>query len=210
VNLGNPSDSILGGVSGAVLTVLAKTTLPLTGPSIASISTTSVSRAGVNRVMADLVESGLVNAVQAGKAKLYSLNRLHVAANAIQELASLRETLFQRIRDQVDTWNITPISVVLFGSTARGDATSKSDVDLLIVPASDLDVNDADWSADLATLSALVQSWSGNGCELLEYSWAEVKRLAQSGEPLFKSIRTEGISLYGLSVATLLDKGKRA
>ena len=160
--------------------------------------------------MAELVESGLVNAVQAGKAKLYSLNRMHVAANAIQELASLREALFQRIRDHVASWKHNPISVVLFGSTARGDGSSYSDVDLLIVRSADLDANNADWSAALANLSELVLVWSGNGCELLEYTEAEVKRLARSGEPLFNSISVEGISLFGLSVGALLSKGKRA
>lgn len=208
MDLGNPSSSILGGVSGAVLTVLAKTTLPLTGPTIASISRTRVSRAGVNRVMGDLVESGLVHAVQAGKAKLYSLNRVHVAAHAIEELASLRETLFQRIRDFVASWSASPASVILFGSTARGEASSHSDIDLLIVRAHDIPIDDPTWSSNLANLASLVQAWSGNGCELLEFSEAEVKQLAQKGEPLVKSIRNEGISLYGHSVTALL--GRRA
>ena len=208
MDLGNPSASVLGGVSGAVLTVLAKTTLPLTGPTIASLSQTQVSRAGVNRVMGELVESGLVHAVQAGKAKLFSLNRDHVAADAIEALASLKQILFQRIRDQVATWNTSPISVVLFGSTARGDASSNSDVDLLIVRSSRLDANDLAWSADLANLIRSIQAWSGNGCELLEYSQAELKKLAQSSDPLFESIRIDGMSLYGLSVASLLGRSK--
>lgn len=210
MDLGNPAASVLDGVSGAVLTVLAKTTLPLTGPTIASISQTRVSRAGVNRVMAELVNSGLVTAVQAGKAKLYSLNRVHVAAHAIEELASLREVLLQRIRDQVASWGNSPISVVLFGSMARGDGSASSDVDLLIVRKSSLDPDDSAWSADMADLTELVQAWSGNRCELLEYSQVELKALAQTREPLIESIRAEGLSLYGLSVAALLGRGKRS
>ncbi len=210
MDLGNPAASVLDGVSGAVLTVLAKTTLPLTGPTIASISQTRVSRAGVNRVMAELVNSGLVTAVQAGKAKLYSLNRVHVAAHAIEELASLREVLLQRIRDQVASWGNSPISVVLFGSMARGDGSASSDVDLLIVRKSSFDPDDSAWSADMADLTELVQAWSGNRCELLEYSQVELKALAQTREPLIESIRAEGLSLYGLSVAALLGRGKRS
>jgi predicted nucleotidyltransferase len=208
VDLGNPSVSVLDGVSGAVLTVLAKTTLPLTGPTIASISQTRVSRAGVNRVMGELVQSGLVTAVQAGKAKLYSLNRIHVAAHAIEELASLKEMLFQRIREHVASWSTSPVCVVVFGSTARGDGTSNSDVDLLIVRKAELDPGDPTWTNNLETLSSLVRAWSGNGCELLEYSHSEVEQFAQSREPLFESIRIEGTSLYGLSVAALLGRRK--
>ena len=208
MDLSNPSTSILGGVSGAVLTVLARTTIPLTGPTIASISPTQVSRAGVNRVMAELVESGLVHAVQAGKAKLYSLNRVHVAARAIEDLTSLRETLFQRIREHVTGWSTGPISVVLFGSTARGDSSATSDVDLFVVRKTDLDVEDPVWSSNLASLAERVQAWSGNNCELIEYSEDEVKELVQAGEPLFDSIRAEGISLYGQSVTALLGRGK--
>lgn len=87
--------------------------------------------------------------------------------------------------------NIFPLSVVLFGSKARGDFDAESDIDLLLVlPAVSLDLRDhvrniaADVSLDYSTyLSTRV--WS-------EAYFEEQARIKTN---LFQEVRRDGVEL---------------
>jgi predicted nucleotidyltransferase len=170
VDLADAMSSLFPGARGAILTVLARTSKPLTSPTIAQLTRGSFSRAGTLRAVNELVEVGIVDAVQAGKAKLFSLNRDHVAAGAIENLASLRSVLFERIRETLATWNISAVSVAVFGSTARGDSQFGSDVDLLVVRSEGIDSEQHDWAKQLMNLTISVQRWSGAPCDIIEYA----------------------------------------
>lgn len=66
-------------------------------------------------------------------ANLYRLNREHLAAAAIDELATLRSRLLAAMRDHLASWRPAPWAAWLFGSTARSDGSAESDLDVLIV-----------------------------------------------------------------------------
>ncbi|HEY4810856.1 MAG TPA: nucleotidyltransferase domain-containing protein, partial [Solirubrobacteraceae bacterium] len=84
-------------------------------------------------VLHRLTEHGLVTRVELNRAFLFALNREHLAAPAVLALAGLRGALFNRIERELKTWQIAPVHVSLFGSTARGDGDTHSDIDLFIV-----------------------------------------------------------------------------
>ncbi|MBI5072980.1 nucleotidyltransferase domain-containing protein [Candidatus Woesearchaeota archaeon] len=89
-------------------------------------------------------ENILIKIKGSGKEKLYKFNAEGVFASSLFELFKIEKTKQRRDVILLKTWNIlenllttikNDISVlILFGSQARGEATLKSDVDVLIIP----------------------------------------------------------------------------
>ena len=93
----------------------------------------SGSQPAVNTALRRLSEEGVVHAVEAGNAYLYTLNRDHLAAPALELLADVRAELERRLDDEIADWEIAPAHVSIFGSAARGDGDMSSDIDLFVV-----------------------------------------------------------------------------
>jgi predicted nucleotidyltransferase len=199
MNLSSPISSVIPGAKGEVLSILARTTEELTGNVIASLAGGKVSQTGANKALKTLVTDGLVVSRPAGKAILYRLNRDHVAAGAIVELSELPSTLTARIQQLVASWQHPSVAMALFGSAARGQATSDSDVDLLVIRPDSVDDENPVWSANVIELTEAVERWTGNRCEILEYSEAEFARLLRKGDSLIDNIRRDAIWLAGKS-----------
>lgn len=85
--------------------------------------------------LSDLVRGGLVRERKAGRAFLYTLNRQHYAVSGVLAPAFKRETEWLEVlaRRLITVAPGMIRSVVLYGSWARGEAGSESDVDLLVV-----------------------------------------------------------------------------
>lgn len=115
-----------------VLAVLAGTSRPLTGREVARLAGRR-SHAGVLDALNRLAQHGLVDRQEAGRAFLFTLNREHLAAPAVDILAGLRTELLNRIRHTIETWQVAPTHVSLFGSTARAEGDTASDIDLFVV-----------------------------------------------------------------------------
>src|SRR3954451_20512293 len=89
-----------GGLEGEVVSVLAKTTRPLTGRQIARLAEHGSDR-GVRLALNRLAEHGLVETMEARPAILYTLNRQHIAAPVALALVDLRGELFARIQGAI-------------------------------------------------------------------------------------------------------------
>jgi predicted nucleotidyltransferase len=201
-----PASSVVPGLHGRVLGVLARTDRPLTGRAIAALLRTPASPSGVQKVLDDLVGNGVIIAEPAGRARLYTINRDHVAYNAIEQLAGLRERLLERIKTEADSWELPAKAIWLFGSTARGQGDANSDLDLLVVRPDDVDDSDPRWLDQLATLSAHASLWSGNACEVVEYSAREVRDLVKHGERLVTELRQDAVAITGTSPRQTLTR----
>lgn len=201
-----PLSSVVPGLHGRVLGVLARTDRPLTGRAVAGLLRAPGSPSGVQKVLDDLVSNGVVIAEPAGRAKLYLLNRDHVAYHAIDQLSRLRELLLERIRTEAKTWTVPAKAIWLFGSTARGQGGPDSDLDLLIVRPDEVDDSDSRWLEQVETLSAHVSLWSGNSCEVVEYSAQEVQDLIQRGERLVAELQRDAVPLVGSTPRELLNR----
>lgn len=204
MNLQSPITSVIPHASGEVLSVLANTSQELTGNIIAGLTDGRVSQTGANKALKRLVESGLVLARPAGSSILYSLNHDHVAAGAVLELANMRPMLLERLRSLVASWQLPPVAVALFGSAARGEAMPVSDIDLLVVRPDDVDTEDSLWSHQLEELAEMVHRWSGNACELLEYSERELADLVAADDTLIANLRSDAVAVVGKPTRTLL------
>jgi len=134
VDLTDPTSSIVATLDGPVLAVLARSGRPLTAGEVTAQMPRG-SELGVRRSLARLVEQGIVQATEMGRNRVHELNREHVAAPIAELLADLRLEVWKRLRARLAAWNPRPRYACVFGSAARADGDSGSDVDVLLVHA---------------------------------------------------------------------------
>jgi predicted nucleotidyltransferase len=185
VDVSTPIRSVVPSLDGSVLAVLASTTAPL---SLADVHRRAGgSKSGVRQVLLRLVGEGLVREVPGG----YVLNRDHVAAPAVDLLANLHGELANRIRSEAERWP-RPVQLVgLYGSAARRDGDSTSDIDVLVVS----DTADLDDLVD--HLSERIQAWTGNPAQILGLRPADLRRLRRAKEPILAAWDRDLVVLYG-------------
>ena len=198
MDVSNPMSCVVPSAHGPVLAVLAGTTMPLTGRKIAELSNPKVSQPRVARILRELTDAGLVERTPAGSSSLFELNREHLAAGAVETLATLRQQLWARIAEHAGTWTHPPVAVVVYGSAARGDGDIGSDIDLLVVRPADVGDDDPAWHDALTDLASRVARWTGNPCEVLDRSEEELATMAADGERLLTEIRRDGRAVVGL------------
>lgn len=155
---------------------------------------------GALGVVNELGDAGIVLIERAGPSLMVSLNRQHLAAEAIIALVRLRGVLVRRLRQEVATLPGLA-GAWLFGSAARGDGRRDSDVDLLLVAARSLD--SAEWIEATDRLRQGVKLWTGNELQLVEHTQPSWDRLVKATNPLVAALRTDGIPLTEGSRALL-------
>lgn len=197
MDVSHPIRAVVPSAHGPVLVVLALAGTPLTGRATAALTAPRISQKRVSTILDSLATQGLVTVAEAGSSKLYQLNREHVAAEAVEILATLRERLWQRMSAQVSGWTHQPDAVVVYGSTARGDGDEASDVDILLVRPQRVDEADPAWLRDVDELAQRVHGWTGNPVEILERTPSELDTMAATGERLLHEIRRDGRFLLG-------------
>lgn len=199
MDLGAPVLDVAPAVRGALLQALARLEQPVTRRQLASAA--GVSPGNASAVIEELIGAGLVSETVAGRSSMVVLNRNHLAAGPVLALAGLRGELVRRLRERLSAWPDL-LGAWLFGSVARGDADSDSDVDLLIVAE---DLRSTDLHERLAQLHTDVRSWTGNDLQLVEHSPASWRKLVRAKNPLVEQIRLDGIALTASS-ASLLER----
>ena len=195
MDLARPIAAVAPGLHGGVLTVLVRTDRLLTGRAVASLVRPRASAAGVQKVLEDLVLQGLVMREGAGSAWLYSLNREHVAADAVLALSQIRDQMVARLRDEVTSWSSQPQSAVVFGSAVRGDGGPDSDIDILLVRPDHRAQPVEVWDQQVERLAERVRTWTGNDADLLELSSHELS--SDGTRAVLAVARREGILLAG-------------
>jgi len=197
VDLSDPTRAVTGTLDGPVLAVLAGSGKPMTVGEVAAL-TARGSEVGVRKSLGRLVEQGIVRATEMGRNRVHELNRDHVAAPIAEALAGLRLTLWKKFRGTLGAWDPKPVFGCVFGSAARGDGDTSSDVDLLLVVAGQLTARQAaNWDRQVAQLHDLVPAWTGNPLQVVEMSvseWADHRR-RRTG--LFTEIDRDGIQVAG-------------
>ncbi len=179
-------------LDGDVLAVLAGADEEFSGRRLHSLVARG-SENGVRNAAERLVEQGIVVRRGAGKAKLYRLNREHVAAAGIEMLAASREELIARLRNAIAQWGVVPRAVVLFGSAARREAGPESDLDLLVIRHASVDEAMPEWGEQLASLGRKATEWTGNDARVIELSEADL----DAPVPLLDEAVHDGIDLFG-------------
>lgn len=152
---------------------------------------------GVRRSLNRLVAQGIVTVEDAPPAKLYRLNRSHLAAPHVIGLASMRDELLRRLRDRLATWAPAPVYAALFGSAARGDMSEDSDIDLFVVRPRDVVLDEPGWTEQVHALASDAVDWTGNDLRTFELGDREVVAELDAGSGTVRAIHAEGIPLAG-------------
>jgi predicted nucleotidyltransferase len=155
--LQRPFEALTPTLDGPVLQVLAGADAQFSVSRVTEL-VGDASNAGVRKALNRLVGQGLVSRSGDGVAFLYALNRDHLLAGPVLEIARARETLRDRVAEHVRGWSHPPLLVALFGSSGRGEMRPDSDLDVLAVT----DVDDDRWLDELGGLCDAMTSWTGN------------------------------------------------
>jgi predicted nucleotidyltransferase len=195
MDFSRPLSVVVPTLDGDVLAVLAGAEEEFTGRRIHRVLGRG-SEHGIRKAADRLVEQGIVSRRQAGQAKLYSLNRSHLAAPYVEGLGSLLAQLVERLTETVAGWKVPPALVFLFGSVARGDAGPDSDLDLFIVrKATPVRSGDSAWEEQLVKLESEATVWTGNEARVLEYRGQDLADPAI--RELAEEVIEDGIAISG-------------
>ena len=94
--------------------------------------------------------------------------------------------------------------VSLFGSAARGDGNTESDIDLFVVRPERVFEEDIAWQTQLSDLARKIRLWTGNRASVVELSESEAGRLGDKNRPIVGELRSDAIVLSGSEVPVLL------
>lgn len=192
MRLQSPFATVTPTLDGDLLTALAHSDQWFTVPQLTRVVGRG-SPDGIRKVLVRLAAEGLVESISGGRSKLYRLNRDHLAAPAVLELANLRTTLIGRLHDEMSAWSYPPAYAALFGSGARGTMTVESDLDLFLLRPDD--AGDS-WDDDVDSMKEAASRWTGNDVQVLEFA-AEEARGNESAEPVLQDVIHEGITVLG-------------
>src|SRR5699024_3972816 len=203
VDLSHPASAIVPSLEGPVLTVLGRTSRPLTGRDVHRLADTG-SESGVRRVLTRLDQHSVVNSMQAGHETLSAANRDHLAWPAVVSVTEIRSTFFRRLRELTATWSPAPTTVAVFGSMARGDGGVASDIDVLVIGASGTDTDP--WRAQVDELRSRIKTWTGNEAQIYELTEPELRNHVTAGEAIVTEWRRDAVTIIGSPLTHLLQE----
>jgi predicted nucleotidyltransferase len=192
MDLTHPLRSFVRTREAEVLEVLAQTEQALTISAIWRLASAG-SRQGLYPVLDNLVHQGLVRSTNIGHSSTYQLNRDHVLSSLILAISRSRTEVVAKIRTAVHALNPRPVYASIFGSFARRDADSNSDIDLCLLVADSVIPGSDAWSHQMLRLQDQVFAWTGNRLEPLILTPESLR--AGLGEPVLRSIIADELAL---------------
>lgn len=189
MDLSAPTEPLLQGGKSAVLGVLAGTSAGLTGRTVARLA--GLSHAGAGKVLTQLVEHGMVLAEPVGAANAYRLNREHLLVGPALEMLHALDRLETQLGTAIRSWPVRCAGCALFGSAARRDGTTRSDLDVLVLRPDLIAVDDPAWRAQLDDTASKVECWTGNPLSWVEFDTATFTRMITGSDPLIGELRRD-------------------
>lgn len=207
--LDRPLDNILGQYSKVkILRFLIKSQAELNGREIAK--NVGLSHVKAHTALKDLTRHGIVNMRSVGSSLVYWLNEDHfLVKEIIRPAFEKEEGVFGHIVRIIlkEIKPPRPLSIILFGSFAKGGASADSDIDIVIVyPRSK---NKSLISKELSEAEKKITALFGNHLSCVPLSINEFhNKLKKKGAFINEVIRT-GKVIYGSSVSELTAYDKR-
>ncbi|MCT9872082.1 nucleotidyltransferase domain-containing protein [Paenarthrobacter aurescens] len=144
---------------------------------------------GARRCLERLEANGIVIALRVGNRTEYALNPRHMLAAVVAEASRGTERFIEFLIRAISDWPEQPLQVTLFGSAARREMRSDSDIDLLFVIPDGASDELYELIGDLAVDA---YSLTGNDVRPMIYEASEVR-----SAPIFDSITSEGNHVAG-------------
>jgi predicted nucleotidyltransferase len=196
VDYRRPVEALIPGVQGRVLGVLARTSTNLTMRAVAELAGVSPQQASV--VIGRLVELGVVERRDVPPASLVRMAPENLAAQTVRAIVGLRQAALDRLTALALDIRPVPTSLVVFGSFARGEADSASDLDVLAVRPPGLPIDDDGWTDSLGLWADRASRVVGNAVNLVEATSEEIPALLRrKGPSVWRDAAGEGVVLVG-------------
>lgn len=185
--------------------VLLKNREGITGRSLASLL--GVSTFKMHYVLKFLVAQGVLTETVVGRSHLYRIHRDHILVQEVfLPLFRFQEDLFTNLgKDLMRSLKPKPITIILYGSVARGEEKPNSDLDLFLIykePTGSGPVSENNLMMEKITRKY------GNVVTLRRGVLSEVKERHLARDELIRNIFKEGIVLAGLSLVEVLEYGR--
>jgi predicted nucleotidyltransferase len=163
----------------------------------------------VQLALDDLVHLGIVSRIQGGRDFLVSLDRGHRLAPPLAQLfrveaehfLELRSALSRLVADEQRQNGV--LSLVLYGSAARAEDSTESDLDLLVVAENAVAVESA--LTRLEVGKEEVQQRFGVSLHSIGYTLAQARRIWRQKRPPLHDAQRDGIPLVGPPLRQLLS-----
>lgn len=200
MDLSHPAASLLGEAPSRILHRLALVSTGLTGRRLGALSGVAPSTA--QRVLSDLERIGLIDATDAGRSRLYTLNRSHVLWKPVEDLLAAPARVEQLIGEAAEEIAGDRTTVALYGSFARGEAGPDSDVDILVIWDDRVDASDRSRLID--ELTDRVHEATGNRVEIVDVTRSQLTSMSADADPLVGSWSTDAKTISGPDARRLI------
>jgi predicted nucleotidyltransferase len=120
-------------------------------------------------------------------------------------MAAARVELVRRLRELAEAWEVKPAHLSLFGSAARGDGDTHSDIDLFLVRPARVAAEDEAWRGQVEHLEESVRRWTGNDSGIVEVSEKQMAALRRRRPPALRELNSDAVDIAGLPVRKLLE-----
>lgn len=202
-------DYILGSASKVqLLRALVPLTTPVSGREAMRLGGLR-SNAGARRALDELTDLHVLEETQAGGTHLYSINAEHHYFNALSQLFATEAASLEILRTEItraldSDGDLQVLSVTVFGSAARKQATTRSDLDLLVLTSRKNGISEI--RSALQSIAAPRVS-KRLGHRISPYVMAREAAIARfsAGDPLMLNVIAEGRTLIGEDVADVVS-----
>ena len=179
----------------------------MTGRGLGALARTSPFK--INQVLRSLVAEGIIQTIVVGRSHLYRLDRRHVfVQDVILKLIDYEKNFLKNLGEGiVKRLDHQPISVILYGSVARGEEDTESDIDLFLI-YSDETLSVGPFTETRNLLSEWLTRAYGKPVSLRHCSVSDFQRLAREKDPLIRNLIKEGCAIAGSAITEVLDYGK--
>lgn len=115
-----------------------------------------------------------------------------------------RVAIFERLAGAIAALDPEPVHASVFGSFARGEAGSDSDIDVLVVTAHRGEL--PAWDEQVRAFEGRVLAWTGNRCHAMAFDLARVRTLARDREPIAANWLNDAVLVFGKPLRSLLSE----
>lgn len=202
MELSKPGSDLLGGPEAGLLLALSRLARPVSGREAARLA--GISQSTARRALARLSRIGLIDGEEEAYVIRYSLNRHHALWAGVQHIFTSPRKLDELVGAIVARLASNAITVFLFGSVARGDATAESDIDIAVILPDDTEVAKSEQLVDV--LAEEVESLTGNRAQVLTLSMSDLRRMMEEQDPLVDSWLGDARTIAGTNLPALITQ----
>lgn len=124
-----------------------------------------------------------------GAANAYRLNHEHLLVGPALEMLHSLDRLETQLAGTILGWPVPCPGGAPFGSAARRDGTTRSDLDVLLLRPDTVAVDDRARRARLDDTASQVERWTGNPLPWVEFGTGTFTQMITTHEPLIGELR---------------------